>query len=105
MTDEQVAELKKKHPGAKLVLLTHPQGGEVVVRSPSAFDYQKWKDRKADDAQRVNAGTLLFHDCAVWPEGPELAALTQRLPALPDRLAGELLEIAGAAERVEKKEL
>lgn len=105
ITEEQVVALKTKYPGVKLVELKHPNGTSVVVRKPGTHDYRKWADRKADVDSRGTANQLLFQDCVVHPAGDELLRLIEDLPALPDTFSQDLLELAGAAVKTEKKEL
>lgn len=106
VTDEELSKLKQKHNVTKLYQLTHPAlNVSVLVRKPTTFEYAKWADRKSDPDQRSKASRQLFFDCVVHPEGDELDTLMTEYPALPDTFAGEVLELAGAAAKIEKKAL
>lgn len=99
-----IEELKAKHPGQKLVQL-EGAGATVVVRPPTKAEFDKFRAHMDDERRRPKALEYLFRGTVVYPEVAAVEALIDRLPGLSVRFGAEVLELAGAVQAVEKKEL
>lgn len=92
--DEQLQQWEREHPRTRL-LSFEDDSIFVVVRSPSAMEYRRWKDAIRVDQQRAMAGENLARACLLYPPVEEMKALVETMPALYDSIAGEVLELAG----------
>ena len=100
-------QLKDKHPTLKLVLLTAPDGQEVVVRKPDRMMYRRYRGQMMDEGRRADANEIFLRQCTVYPSEAELEAMIDDAPGLADTFSGKLLKVAGLAgeDKVEKKAL
>lgn len=107
MDQTKIDELKAANPGVKLHLLTPEgiNGAEIVVKAPTRAQWKRFKTETQDVAKRATAIETLCLDCVVHPSRTEFEALLEKYPALAQTFAGEIGELAGAVEKVEKKEL
>jgi uncharacterized protein DUF6848 len=102
---DQIAELKAKYPGVELTRLVIT-GVEFVVKTPARAQYKRFlQTGRAPGVDRMDVAEVLARDCVVFPDTPGLEKLFEEKPALSLTLAGELAEIAGATEEVEKNVL
>jgi hypothetical protein len=101
LTKEQVAELKAANPGVELARVV-VQGVEVVLKAPSRAQYKRFIKIGRQEGMRMEAAEDLCRDCVVFPGPEELPKLFEQKVALSMTLAGELSEMAGAAEEVER---
>ena len=108
ITQETIDQVKAKHSGAELHLLTATVRGdrhEVIVKCPSAAEYQEFRDYLSDDGKKTRAYERLVRSCVVHPEMAGLDALLAQKPGLSTTFGSELTNIAGAVEDVEAKKL
>jgi hypothetical protein len=98
MTDEQIAQLKAKHPNAELHLLTNDDTGtEVVVKTPNDAEWRRFRSMSSDDAQRANALRTLVIACVVQPDPAAFTSMLDSRPGLSETFGNKLVEIAGVS--------
>lgn len=97
-----IEELRAKH-GA--IFSLKAGGYEVVVKAAGRAQYRKFKQMTADPLKRPDSIEGLFRDCVVYPEPKAVEEMLALKPALAEVFGGEVLELAGAAEEVEKNAL
>lgn len=104
MTSEQVAELKAKYPGRRLLRLAS-KAGEVVALSPNWAEAAELKEMVDDKARAGAAMEWLVRKCIVAPARAEVDALLARKPLLVEGWYKSLRDEAGAAEKVEASDV
>lgn len=105
MIDEDTLErLRDDHAGEDLYLLSS-RDAAIVVRKPTRPEYKRFRAQSADPAKRDIAMESLVKSVLVHPSAKEFDALLDRLPALCEEFAGEVLEFAGMAGEAESRKL
>ena len=105
MQDEQLEQLRNKFPDKKLHLLTAPSGEEIVVRRPDRPVWKRFQAQAQDDRRRQEALENLVTGCLVYPENGGWDAMVDERPGLVQSFGNAIVELAGAAQAVEKKAL
>jgi len=100
---EITAELKRKH-GDDLHLLTASEE-QVIARTPSQAEYQRYLDHVNEKTKRTHAHENLTRSCVVYPDHAELDALLERKPGLMTTFGDKLTELAGSVDACEAKKL
>lgn len=80
-------------------------GVSIIVKAPSRGAWKRFRTSAQNERQRVNAVGNLLRDCLVWPDHNAFEQILEKQPALEDVFAGEVVEIAGAAEATTRKKL
>lgn len=96
MDEAAIAQLKAKY-GESLILYEY-EGNALVLRCPSRHEHARWLDKQVE-GKRSEAARELAQCCVVSPDGPALAVLLDKYPALLTRrngLVDVLLDLAGA---------
>lgn len=91
----QIDQLKVKH-GSDLVLVTSPDGTELVFRKPTRAEYDAWYDKRD---RATTAGRMLAQSCIVYPDIPGLMEALDRQPALlmcAKGIVDSITDLAGA---------
>lgn len=106
LTQEQIQELEAKHKRIAVVRSsetkedTKPPEPEwlVVLRRPTGTEWKLMKAIANDPKLAGAAGPneRCFRMLVVQPVGPELEALLEEWPGVPDACAHPILELAGA---------
>jgi hypothetical protein len=103
MIDEaKINELKSKH-GAIFMLRGEKTGHEIIVRKPTEAAWKRFRAQTGDPAKRSMAPEALLRDCVVHPDQEGLDSMLAEYPGLVEAFAGELGELGGAVQSVEKK--
>lgn len=111
-TRAQMAEFRRVHGSDRVKALTVPLPGssslQVIMRAPERLEYERhsetlMKIRDNKVAQALQANRTLVLACTLAPEASELAAALDRYPALADKLAEPILNMAGADVEVREE--
>jgi hypothetical protein len=103
-----IDEVKAKHPGIDLKLLTVENdgvGGAAIFRSPTKGEYKRWRSMMIDPAQRLEGNEAIVFGCLVYPSVAELRNLFEKRPGFADTWADKLTDWAGGGQRVTEKKL
>lgn len=95
-TADQLAALELEH-GDVFTLSFYDDQLHVVVRRAKPMEFRRFKDGLRVDAQRAQAAPTLARACIVYPAPDVVQTVVDLLPALLDSIAGEVLELSGAA--------
>jgi hypothetical protein len=104
MEDAKIAELKQKH-GNDLIMVTAPDGTEVVFRPPQRLEYDQWYDKRNDGSAPARQ---LAQSCLVYPDRAAMAAVLDRYPYVlqgKDGFIDVITDLAGADGGVTAKKL
>lgn len=97
MTPDEILKLKQEH-GETLLLITSPKGEELVFKKPPRSVWTDFVDTLTRDRGSKEAALRrLATACAVHPTVFEIARIFDDFPALPNYVAGELSDLAGAS--------
>lgn len=101
-----IDSIKAAHPGVQLHLIRAKEH-HVIVRSPSAEAWKKYRRYTADRDLRSRAADALFRDCLIHPSAEAMDSILQGLPGLAETFGGELIDLAGMIPdtEIEKKAL
>ncbi len=110
ITEDLIKSLKAEHSSSELHHLELDIDGdlfEVVAKTPSAGEFDRWRANRMGEDPGIKAGAnkLLVSSCLVWPEKSVWAAMLGRKPGLADTFAGELAEVSGIARGARRKKL
>jgi hypothetical protein len=95
LTEEKVAELKKKH-GNDIRMVEAPNGDVIVVHKPSAFVWARWQKHISDDKKdREQSVRALVFGCLAAPEEATVAKLCDEYPVLPNAVTDVIAEMGG----------
>lgn len=104
-SETQIADLKAKHSGIDLHLLSYSDGA-VVAKHPSRAEWKRFVSVASNDKTKVaQASEIFVRAHVVWPEPAQLERLFEERAALCERLADKLASIAGAEEEISAKKL
>lgn len=103
ITPEQIAELKRKH-GPRLYLVEDEEAGDVVFKPATQETWDEFVDALGPDNTASPTRTL-FDACVVFPEGPELQAIHDDLPAFADAIASQIRIRSGGRRDLAPKKL
>lgn len=94
ITPELLRSLAMEHPDERLEHLVHPDEPkfEVVVRTPRAEEFKRWK-REPD---RDEATERIMSLCLVYPSAEEWEAMLNKRPALADTFGQDIPKLVGA---------
>jgi hypothetical protein len=99
MTNEQVAELKAKYPGRRLLKLSS-DAATVAALSPNWDEVSELKEMLNAPARAGASMEWLIRKCVVHPPESELNALLARKPLLVEGWYKQLRNEAGYSEEV-----
>lgn len=112
MTDEttaKLADLKAKH-GTIWVAEVGERGedgatedGVVAYRRPTRLEFRAFKANRADDEKAKIAEELLCKSAVVYPDAVAFDALLDKLPALAQVLAQQIVAAGGGVPLEAKK--
>lgn len=107
LTREKFEQIKAANPGAECVPITvrEPGGAEhgFVFKVPPRAEWQRARSMLEDPAKKGQVGEALVFGCLLYPSPEEMRALIERRPAWTERIAGKLIDLAGAADEVVEK--
>lgn len=105
MKDEELKAVAEANPGAKLTVLSHPEGAEVVVRRPTRIEWKRFQQQCQDESKQFSAGEFLLSSCVVHPSKEAFQAMIEDAPGLYNTFLKGLTAHAGATDKFEKKAL
>lgn len=103
ITEEKIAELKRQH-GPRLFLLQDEEAGDIVFKPASTDVWDEFVDTLSPDSTSGPTRTL-FDSCVVFPDGTELQAIHEQLPALADAVATQIRAKSGGRRDLAPKKL
>ena len=104
LDEAQLNDLKSKH-GELFQLRAERTGDVVIVKKAPEPLWKRFRTQMMDPAKKPFAPEQLLRDCIVFPDRETVDAMLARMPGLVDTFTGELAEINGAGQSVEKKAL
>lgn len=104
ITQEQMAAHRREYGKEGVKALSVPLGAkamQVIIRKPSRTEYERhtetlMKLREGKVGQALSANRTLVLACTLAPAVEEMAATLNEYPALTDKLAEPILNMAGA---------
>jgi|GEM_PF-5609609 len=97
---ESYESLKAKDP----TLVGFTLGGHrFLVKGPSRAMWDELQSKIDTGRERTIALNRLVRECVVYPPPDELDAILDRKPAYLTTIAGELMDIAGVNEKIERE--
>jgi hypothetical protein len=93
--DAKVLEAAKAEHGADALRLVRSGDREYLLRRPSRGEYKRFRREASSDRTKDDSIETLVLDCVVHPPRAEFEALLDKLPALCEELADQVLELAG----------
>ncbi|MCD0156011.1 hypothetical protein [Deinococcus sp. 6GRE01] len=111
ITASRMNELRAEYGEHSVKALTAPMPGgavQVIVRAPTRAEYDRYQEtllkiRDNKVAQALAANRRLVIDCLLAPAATDLAPALDRYPALADKLAEPILQMAGAEAEVREE--
>lgn len=98
-----IEQVKAKHPGVELFLLS--SGSAEVIAKVGKVEVDMFKDLVMAPATKSRAMERFVRACVIFPSPEEVLTILQRKPALVEKWGDKLLDEAGHAEEVELKKL
>lgn len=100
MDDATLATLKNQHG---MVFRYTIDGQTLLFRRAKRADYRRFKTEAMDDKRRALATENLAAACLLQPDADTYEALLERYPAVPERVASDILDDIMQVEAVQKK--
>lgn len=106
LTDEQVADLKAKFPGAELHSFDDEEIAlHIVFRGPNWSDWSGYKRDLAASESRPQVMKAMVAKHLVYPSPAEFESFLERSPASVDIVMGEIGEVAGMRTKGVRRKL
>jgi hypothetical protein len=99
--ETKIEELRAQH--GEVHILTADDQHTIVVRCPTAPEFERFEAHFADEKKAARALGQLVRDVVVWPSRDEYDEMLARRPGLRLAYAKDVLRIAGATVEVEAK--
>lgn len=103
MEKQTLENLRTQHPGVELHAI-RCAGEEIVVRPPTAAEFERFTLNMERESRTKALGALLF-SCAVHPSMEALQSLLDRRAGLVFSFGNELCKIAGLNQEAESQKL
>lgn len=100
MDEGTLATLKAQHG---MVFRYTIDGQTLLFRRAKRADYRRFKTEAMDEKRRPFATENLAAACLLQPDSDTYEALLERYPAVPERVASDLLDDMMQLEKFEKK--
>jgi hypothetical protein len=102
LTQDQITEFEQKHGRIAHVI---GKGGkwEVVLRPPNRGEFRKFKSDNQNPATSFVAQENLVRVTSVFPTGPDVEALLDKYPGIPEACTAAIMDLAGMTAEVEGK--
>lgn len=113
VTRQEMRAFRQEHGEDAVKALTVPLGGnrklQVIVRKPDRLEYEKhtetlMKLRENKVAAALSANRNLVIACTLAPDEATVSAALTQYPALADKLAEPILNMAGADAEVREED-
>ena len=101
ITQEKLASLQADSP-QRLVAVSIA-GNDFALKAPPRVEWKRYRSMLFDPAKKAEANQTLVTACLAWPPHDIFALLCEDRPALVDKIANYLCELAGTDDEVVEK--
>lgn len=102
--DATIEDVKARHPGVELHLLTSGDAA-VIIRRPTRHDYARFRKHTADEHFRELALDSLVRSLVVHPDRAGFDAMLNDRPGLCEEFGAPVVELLGLTGKAEAKKL
>lgn len=95
LDEEAIANAEAEH-GANKIGIVRTDLGAVIVKRPHPAHYKRFRDRESAKTQDLEK---LVRPCVVYPDATRFDAMLDEQPAILDRVANQVVELAGFRAR------
>lgn len=102
LTEDRYKELQATHPSVRLAAVTIG-GHDIVLKAPPRQEWKRFRSMVLDPTKKADANQTLVQACLVHPPLDIFHVICEDRPALLDKAAEKVAELAGVDDEVIEK--